>query len=104
MAVSVGQQRALLASYLHPQRARVLLLAALVGGSIALQLLNPQILRLFIDRAQAGDALSSLIGAAAVFLGVAFVQQILAVSATYTGRAAFGRPGAARSRRAYVRA
>ncbi len=85
MAVSLKQYRVLLTDYLRPQRSRVVLLAILVGGSIGLQLLNPQILRSFIDSARAGGTLQALMNAAVLFLLIAFTQQLVAVAATYTG-------------------
>jgi ABC-type multidrug transport system fused ATPase/permease subunit len=75
----------LLRTYLAAQRTHVLLLAVLLFGGIALQLVNPQILRYFIDTAQAAGALSTLIGAALLFIGVALLQQALSVGATYLG-------------------
>lgn len=75
----------LLAEYLARQRGRLLLLGLLIFGSIGLQLLNPQILRAFIDTAQAGGAAERLAAAAALFIGVALAQQALAVGASYMG-------------------
>jgi len=71
MKISFKQHGRLLAGYLRPQWSRVLLLAALILGHIGLQLVNPQIVRTFIDTAQAGGALGRLTGAALLFLGVA---------------------------------
>jgi ABC-type multidrug transport system fused ATPase/permease subunit len=73
----------LLAAYLRPQLPRVLLLALLLLGSIGLQLLNPQILRGFIDSAtgQGGD--QPLVMGAGLFLAVALIQQLASVGATY---------------------
>ncbi|MEZ4711555.1 MAG: hypothetical protein R3A44_30455 [Caldilineaceae bacterium] len=50
----------LLAKYLRPQRNRVILLAALIFGGIGLQLLSPQIVRKFIDTAQAFGVISRM--------------------------------------------
>jgi ABC-type multidrug transport system fused ATPase/permease subunit len=75
----------LLARYLRPQRRRVAWLSVTLLGSIALQLLNPQILRYFIDTAMVGDASSTLFGAAVVFMAVAVAIQLLTVVATYYG-------------------
>jgi ABC-type multidrug transport system fused ATPase/permease subunit len=75
----------LLKTYLAAQRGRVALLGALLFGGIALQLANPQILRYFIDTAQAGGALGALLTAALLFIGVAVLQQALSVGATYVG-------------------
>src|SRR5215211_3926243 len=85
MHVSYQQYRDLLLQYLRPQRRRVVVLALLLLSSIGLQLLSPQILRFFIDTAMAGGALRSLIGAAVIFIAVAFLTQALAVGATYVG-------------------
>ncbi len=74
-----------LAEYLRAWRPRVALLAVLLLGSIGLQLLNPQILRYFIDTAARGGAMAALLGAAALFIGVALVTQALSVAATYVG-------------------
>jgi ATP-binding cassette subfamily B protein len=73
MKISFKQHRRLLAGYLRPQWPRVLLLAALILSHIGLQLVNPQIVRTFIDTAQAGGALGKLTGAALLFLGVVVV-------------------------------
>jgi ATP-binding cassette subfamily B protein len=74
---------ALLATYLRPQRARVGLLAGLLLLNIGLELLNPQIVRYFIDTALAGGALETLAVAAGAFIGIALVTQGLNVWATY---------------------
>ena len=73
----------LLVQYLRPQRARVLLLAGFLIASIGLQLVNPQIVRAFIDAAQAGAAAWELTRAALVYLGTAVVIQAIGFGATY---------------------
>lgn len=75
----------LLVVYLSPQRPRVVLLATLLLGSIALELLNPQVVRFFIDTAQNGGPVSALTGAAAAFLAIAVVQQAVALLAAFAG-------------------
>lgn len=75
----------LLVVYLKPQRKRALLLAALLLASIALQLINPQLIRYFIDTARAGDAAGNLFYAALLFLGVGISNQIISAYATYVG-------------------
>lgn len=75
----------LLARYLWPQGRQVGLLAVLLLSSIALQLVNPQILRNFIDSAQAGSSLGILTQIALVFLGAALVGQVFSVAANYLG-------------------
>jgi ABC-type multidrug transport system fused ATPase/permease subunit len=75
----------LLNTYLGPQRRRVVLLAALLGCSIGLQLLNPQIIRYFLDTAQAGGAEGPLALAALVFIVAGLAQRAAALGAFYTG-------------------
>jgi ATP-binding cassette subfamily B protein len=83
MKLSFKQYRNLLVKYLKPQWPRVTWLAVLLFGSIGLQLVNPQIMRHFIDTAQAGGASATLLRAALLFTGVALVQQVTSVLATY---------------------
>lgn len=73
----------LLAAYIRPQRGRFLLMAVWLVGSNALQVVNPQIMRGFIDAALAGEALSRLTTAALAFLGIALLQQAVSVGVAY---------------------
>ncbi len=73
----------LLSQYIRPQRGRFLALALLLLSSIALQVVNPQIMRGFIDAALAGAPLAQLVGAALAFLGIALLQQAFAVGVVY---------------------
>ncbi len=75
----------LLKTYLGPQWGRVALLALLVLLTIALQLLNPQIIRYFLDTLESGGQLRQLLGAAALFMSITIVQQIVRLGATYVG-------------------
>jgi ABC-type multidrug transport system fused ATPase/permease subunit len=83
MASSAPHYRTLLSTYLRPQSGRVALLAVLLTGSIGLQLLNPQILRAFIDAISAPAAGTPLLGIAGLFITLALTQQVLSVVATY---------------------
>ena len=56
-----------------------------VLGSTALQVVNPQIVRTFIDAAASGSGGQKLIYAALAFTGIALLQQAVAVSASYVG-------------------
>jgi ATP-binding cassette subfamily B protein len=85
MDVPLRQYWDLLASYIQPQRARFTLLATLLLSSIGLQIVNPQIMRHFVDAVTAGEALPSLMAAALAFTAIALLQQVLSVSATYFG-------------------
>lgn len=79
------QTFALLARYFRPQRSRVLLLAALLLGSIALQLVNPQLVRAVVDTAQGGTTPARLVLAALLFILFGLGQAALNVAATYLG-------------------
>jgi ATP-binding cassette subfamily B protein len=70
----MAEYRNLLGTYLRPQRARVTALAFLLIATIGLQLLNPQIIRTFIDTTQSGDTGNTLLYAAAAFILVGFAQ------------------------------
>ncbi|MEM6425248.1 MAG: ABC transporter transmembrane domain-containing protein, partial [Cyanobacteria bacterium P01_D01_bin.128] len=72
-------------TYLKPQRRRVVLMALALLASIGLQVLNPQVLRYFIDTALAGGAQRQLMMVALGFMGVSIARQGLAISATYIG-------------------
>jgi ATP-binding cassette subfamily B protein/ATP-binding cassette subfamily C protein len=104
MEIPLQQYRDLLVKYLKPQRFRVALLAVLLFSSIGLTLLNPQVIRYFIDTATAksppltAHALlylqlpptaeqvrHNLLLAAIVFILAALVQQAVAVGAVYMG-------------------
>jgi ATP-binding cassette, subfamily B, bacterial len=73
----------LLRTYLRPERARVTLLAVLLIAVIALQLINPQLIKVFIDNAIDGANTTALIPIAVTFVLVAVVQQALAIWSTY---------------------
>jgi ATP-binding cassette subfamily B protein len=73
----------LLVTYLKPQWTRITLLTMLLFGSIGLQLVNPQIIRYFIDTTQAGGSLGTLFIAAGLFIAIALVQRVIAFYSTY---------------------
>ena len=68
MNIPIKKYLNLLSEYLKPQVKQVLVLTLLLAGLIALQLINPQILRYFIDEAAKGDASQNLTIAAVIFL------------------------------------
>jgi ATP-binding cassette subfamily B protein len=84
MNVSLKQSWDLLARHIAPQRKRFVLLTLLLLGSIGLQVINPQIVRAFID-ASSSQAASTLAAAALAFIGIALLQQAVGVGATYVG-------------------
>lgn len=80
----------LLFLYLRPLWPRVLLLSLLVGVTTGLQLLNPQVIRFFLDTAQAGatqagGALGDLGLAALAYLAIGFAQQGAALLTAWLG-------------------
>ncbi|MGD1950158.1 MAG: ABC transporter ATP-binding protein [Leptolyngbyaceae cyanobacterium] len=74
-----------MATYLSGQRGQVTWLGVSLLSSIGLQVLNPQVLRYFIDTAVAGGAQSLLIQAAFGFIAIATLRQGLSIAATYFG-------------------
>lgn len=80
---TMGQYAELLSRYLFPQKGTLIVLTILLFASIGLQLINPQIIRYFIDTAQTQGAMQPLITAAIMFIGFALVQQLVSVIATY---------------------
>jgi len=83
MPPKTGLSRSLLTRYLRPARARVALLAILLFASIGLQLVNPLLLRAFLDSAMAGQPVNALVRIAALFIAVAIAAQFVAVVEAY---------------------
>jgi ABC-type multidrug transport system fused ATPase/permease subunit len=79
------EHRRLLGAYLAPQSARVILLAGLLAAGIALQLLNPQVIRYFIDAAQTAGATRSLTLAALGYLVIGLARHGIRLAAAYVG-------------------
>ncbi len=73
----------LLATYLRPERRRVVWLAILLLGGIALQLIAPLLLRAFIDQATTGGALDVLLRIGVAFLVIALLTQGVSIAETY---------------------
>lgn len=73
----------LFSGYLRPHRPKAALLGVILLTTISLQLANPQLIRLFIDRALQGEPVSALVPVALAFMAVAIVHQLLAVLSTY---------------------
>ena len=84
--VPLRQYVSLLTHYLKPQWFRVILLAVFMFGGIGLSLLNPQILRYFIDTAKAGGALQNLLIAGGLFLTVGIFGQVVTLISSYLGQ------------------
>jgi ATP-binding cassette, subfamily B, bacterial len=78
-------QRMLLGKYFAPQRRRIGVLAALILADIALRLVNPQIVRIFIDTAEAGGPLAKLTTAAVLFIVAGLLGRAIGLGSTYAG-------------------
>ncbi|NHN33953.1 ABC transporter ATP-binding protein [Paenibacillus agricola] len=83
--IPVAEYIGLLKNYLNTQRKSITWLSILLIGGIVMQLINPQIIRYFIDTAQTRDSTAPLVYAALLFIGVSLVHQGLTVAATYIG-------------------
>ena len=86
MTLPLAGHRKLLGAYLRPQGKRVAALAALLLAGIGMQLLNPQIIRRFIDTAQAGGPVRTLVLASLAYLGIGLLGRGLALGSFYTGQ------------------
>ncbi len=75
--------RRLLVRYLRPIWPGILLLGLFLVGSVGLQLLNPWIVKSFIDAAQAGAPVEALTASAIEFLGIALLIQVVSVAEAY---------------------
>ncbi len=87
MCIQVKRYWRLLVKYLRPQWLHVVLLTVLLLANIGLQLLNPQVIRYFIDTTQAGGQSQgqgqTLLFAALLFIGIALIQRTVAFCSTY---------------------
>lgn len=82
MRPSLQLYRRLLVRYLRPQLGQTLLLLFVLCINILLQLTNPLIMRRFLDSGLAGGPMELLTRLALLFIGIAAVQQVAAVSST----------------------
>jgi len=73
----------LLSEYLRPMRGRVVLLSVLLLTGITFQMINPQLIRRFIDGASEDTKLSVLLALAGGFILLAVSHQVLTVVSTY---------------------
>ena len=83
MTIPLSKYREMLVMYLSPHKRQMGVLAVLLFGNIGLTLVNPQIIRHFIDTAKSGGALEVMTWAAVLYMGVALGTQVLAVVARY---------------------
>lgn len=75
----------LLSKHIRPHALRFVALIALMLSSIGLQVVNPQIVRTFIDAAAGKAETKHLLYAALAFAGLALMQQMVTLGTTYFG-------------------
>jgi ABC-type multidrug transport system fused ATPase/permease subunit len=80
---SLRQYRELLSRYLKPQIKWVILMATVLLAGIAIKLINPQVLRYFLDNAQANGTSRGLTTAAGLFLTFAILQELMSLATQY---------------------
>jgi ATP-binding cassette, subfamily B, bacterial len=83
MGLPLKKYTDLLVNYLRPQWRKTLLMVVLLLASVGLQLVNPLILRYFIDTALSSRASASLTLIALLFIGIALTNQVVSILATY---------------------
>ena len=76
----------LLIRYLRPHWKRVVFLGVFMFTGIGLNLLNPQIVRYFIDTAQSDGAVQNLIWAGIAFLAIGIIRQGVQIVSSYLGQ------------------
>ena len=83
MRIPIKQYHDLFINYLKPLWLKVFLLAFLFIIGIGLQLINPQIMRYFIDTAKSGGTLQKLTLAAILFIVVSLINSVVSAFAGY---------------------
>ncbi len=85
MRIPLKQYLGLLRDYLRPQWKRVAFLACLILASLGMQLIKPQILRVFIDSVGGSRPETNLIATAGLFMLVAVLAQAITAYSRYVG-------------------
>lgn len=83
MKLPRSQYWSLLIDYLKPQWIKVLLMALLLLSSISLQLINPLIMRHFIDTARSSGTLRDLTQAGLLFIAIGLIHQVVSAFSVY---------------------
>lgn len=83
MKQHISKYTRLLSKYLKNYKLQLLLLSLVMGGSIIIQLLNPQIVKFFIDGIESQKPMKTLLFSAGIFIISALIQQLLALASTY---------------------
>lgn len=80
MKIPIKRYWTLLHTYLRAQWIKIVILLGLLALKTALRLVNPQIIRAFLDQALAGAALNVLLRGGAAFFAIAVATQVLTVA------------------------
>ncbi|MCP4159477.1 MAG: ABC transporter ATP-binding protein, partial [Deltaproteobacteria bacterium] len=75
-----------LISYLKDQKGKIIILSLLVLGGTSLNLINPQIMKKFIDSAETAESVDPLIWLAIFFIVIALFTQCFKLAASYIGQ------------------
>jgi ABC-type multidrug transport system fused ATPase/permease subunit len=78
-----GEYLTLLVKHIGLYSTRIVLLSVLLLSGIGLLLVNPQVVRFFIDTAQGGGLQSNLLQAALAFIGISILQRCLSLWSVY---------------------
>lgn len=89
---SLGMYKEMLVRYVLPHKKMLASLAVLLVLSIGLQLINPQIIRYFIDTAQGEGSLTALYYAAGFFIGFHSCSRAYRLQPLISARIWAGRP------------
>lgn len=84
--VPLRHYAALLIRYLRPHWKRVIYLGVFMFTGIGLNLINPQIVRYFIDTAQADGPVQNLMWAGVAFLAIGIIRQGVQIASSYLGQ------------------
>jgi ATP-binding cassette subfamily B protein len=80
---TVRQYTTYMRRYMRPQMIRIVVMTLMILISSGLSLANPQVIRYFLDTAQAGGGQRLLFGAAGLFLAFAILQRGVDLLASY---------------------
>ncbi|MEV0006078.1 ABC transporter ATP-binding protein [Micromonospora sp. NPDC050980] len=78
----------LLFRYMRLERPRLAILGVLLLAATALQVLTPQLVRHYVDRAVSGSAVHTLMWVAGAYLLVALMLQVVRLASAYVGESA----------------
>ena len=69
--------------YIRPYKTRISIVGLLIFVNVGLQILNPQVLRYYLDSVSDVSSVSALTRAALLFIGIAVIQEMIYVVNVY---------------------